>query len=151
MSPPFLLILNSLLKFFSHVPLRLFKLMVEGNLFLSNVFSPLMKFPIVKLVLTHHQNGSVERRHRHLVHIGLALLAHSNVPFTHGDDSFETAFYLINCLPTISRPKSPFELLFHKIPDYKFLKTFGYECWPYLRPYNSHKFSYRSKSCLFLG
>jgi hypothetical protein len=26
-------------------------------------------------------------------------------------------------------------------PDYKFLKTFGCECCPYLRPYNSHKFS----------
>jgi hypothetical protein len=58
---------------------------------------------------------------------------------------------LINRLPSLTCPKAPFELLFNKLPDYTFLKTFGCECWPYLRPYNSHKFSYRSKSCLFLG
>jgi hypothetical protein len=33
---------------------------------------------------THHQNGSVERKHRQIVDIGLALLAHSHVPFTLG-------------------------------------------------------------------
>jgi len=100
---------------------------------------------------THHQNGSVERCHRHIVDIGLTLLAHSNVPFKYWDDAFDTACYLINRLPSLTRPKSPFELLFNKLSDYTFLETFGCECWPYLRPYNSHKFSYRSKSCLFLG
>jgi len=82
---------------------------------------------------------------------GLTLLAHSNVPFKYWEDAFDTACYLINCLPSLTHPKSPFELLFNKLPDYTFLKTFGCECWPYLRPYNSHKFSYHSKSCLFLG
>jgi len=100
---------------------------------------------------THHQNGSVERRHRHIVDTGLTLLAHSNVPFKYWDDAFDTACYVINRLPSLTRPKSPFELLFNKLPNYTFLKTFGCECWPYLRPYNSHKFSYRSKSCFFLG
>jgi len=42
-------------------------------------------------------------------------------------------------------------LLFHKSPDYQFLKVFGCECWPYLRPYNSHKFAFCSKTCVFLG
>jgi len=45
----------------------------------------------------------------------------------------------------------PLKPLFHKSPDYKFLKVFGCECWPYLRPYNSHKFSFRSKPCVFIG
>jgi capsular polysaccharide biosynthesis protein len=100
---------------------------------------------------THHQNGSVERRHRQIMDIGLALLAHSNVPFKHWDDKFETACFLINHLPTLTRLTFTFDVSFHKILDYRFLKTFGYECWPYFRPYNSHKFSYCSKSCLFLG
>jgi len=34
---------------------------------------------------THHQNGSVERKHRQIVDTGLALLAHSHVPFVHWD------------------------------------------------------------------
>jgi hypothetical protein len=101
---------------------------------------------------THHQNGSVERRIRHIVDTGLALLSHSHVPFTHWDDAFDTACYLINRLPaTATRPQTPFEKLFHHPPNYTHLKTFGCECWPYLRPYNSHKFSFRSTSCVFLG
>lgn len=30
---------------------------------------------------THHQNGTVERKHRQIVDIGLSLLAQSHVPF----------------------------------------------------------------------
>jgi hypothetical protein len=101
---------------------------------------------------THHQNGSVERKHRHIVDIGLALLAHSHVPFKFWDDAFDTATFLINRLPSsVNKLKSPFELLFGKSPDYKFLKYFGCQRFPYLRPYNSHKFSFQSKSCVFLG
>jgi hypothetical protein len=47
--------------------------------------------------------------------------------------------------------KSPFEKLFHTTPDYTFLKVFGCACYPNLHPYNSHKFSPRSKECVFLG
>jgi hypothetical protein len=55
-------------------------------------------------------------------------------------------------LPTpLLQNKSHFEKLFNQIPDYKFLKVFGCACFPNLRPYNSHKFSPRSKECLFLG
>lgn len=85
---------------------------------------------------THHQNGSVERRHRLIVDTRLALLAHSHLPLQFWDDAFETSCFLINRLPTsLSPTKSPFELLFRKSLDYTFLKSFGCECWPYLRPY----------------
>jgi hypothetical protein len=101
---------------------------------------------------THHQNGSVERKHRHIVDTGLAILSHSKVPFQFWDEAFDTATFLINRLPSsINKQKSPFELLFGEIPDYKFLKIFGCECFPYLRPYNTNKLSFRSKSCVFLG
>jgi hypothetical protein len=46
---------------------------------------------------------------------------------------------------------SSFEKLFSRTPDYNFLKVFGCACFPNLRPYNSHKFSLRSKQCFFLG
>jgi hypothetical protein len=46
---------------------------------------------------------------------------------------------------------SPFEKLFSRALDYKFLKVFGCACFPNLRPYNSHKFSLKSKQCVFLG
>uniref|UniRef100_A0A2N9HK34 Integrase catalytic domain-containing protein n=1 Tax=Fagus sylvatica TaxID=28930 RepID=A0A2N9HK34_FAGSY len=101
---------------------------------------------------THQQNGSVERKHRHIVETGLTLLATASVPFSYWDEAFLTSAYLINCLPSpVTKNKSPLEILYHKTPDYNFLKTFGYACWPHLRPYNTHKFDFRSKRCVFLG
>jgi hypothetical protein len=101
---------------------------------------------------THQQNGSVERKHRHIVETGLTLLANASVPFSYWDDAFLTSTYLINCLPSpVTHNKSPLEILYHKVPDYNFLKTFGCACWPHLLPYNTHKLDFRSKQCIFLG
>ena len=80
------------------------------------------------------------------------LLAFSSVTFSYWDEAFLTAAYLINCLPSpITQHKSPIDILYHKIPDYKFLKTFKYACWPHLCPYNSHKLDFWSKRCIFLS
>ena len=46
---------------------------------------------------------------------------------------------------------SPFERFFHFRPDYSFLKTFAYLCYPYLCPYTPNKLTPRSDQCLFLG
>jgi hypothetical protein len=101
---------------------------------------------------THQQQGCVERKHRHLIDTTLALLADSHLPQKYWDEACLTSCYLINRLPTpLLQNKSPFEKLFHRTPDYKFLKVFGCACFPNLRPYNSHKFSLRSKECVFLG
>ncbi|GLT71533.1 hypothetical protein SLA2020_435440 [Shorea laevis] len=101
---------------------------------------------------THQQQGSVERRHRQIVETGLALLASSSVPQRYWDEAFVTASFLINRLPTpMLKNKSPTEKLFHKPPDYNFLRVFGCACWPHLRPYNKHKMDFRSKMCVFLG
>jgi hypothetical protein len=101
---------------------------------------------------THQQQGSIERKHRHIVETGLSLLSHAHMPLRYWDDPFQTAYYLINRLPTqILQNKSPFEKLFQSTPDYLFLKTFGCACWPNLRPYNSHKLQPHSLQCVFLG
>ena len=52
--------------------------------------------------------------------------------------------------PTL-KLSSPFELIFHKSFNYSKLKIFGCLCYPWLRPYTSHKLNERSKSCVFLG
>ncbi|KAL6324620.1 hypothetical protein AAG906_013433 [Vitis piasezkii] len=101
---------------------------------------------------TPEHNGYSERRHRHIVEIGLTLLSHASLPTTFWPHAFATAVYLINRLPTTTlNLSSPFELIFHQSPNYSRLKVFGCLCYPWLRPYTSHKLTPRSKPCVFLG
>jgi hypothetical protein len=101
---------------------------------------------------THHQNGSVERKHRHIVETGLTLLASASLPQKYWDEAFLTATYLINRLPSpVTSNKSLLEFLFQQTPDYTFLNNFGCACWPHLHPYNTHKMDFRSTRCIFLG
>lgn len=101
---------------------------------------------------THQQNGSVEMKHRHIVETGLTLLDHSKVPLCFQDYAFLTATYLINRLlsHTLGN-KSPFFMLHLHIPEYKFLKSFGFVCFPFTKPYNTQKLEFRSKECVFLA
>jgi len=101
---------------------------------------------------THEQNGSIERKHRHIVDVRLSMLAHSSLPMSYWGEAFTSAVYIINMLPTpVLHNKSPYQLLFNKVPEYQFLKTFGCACYPMLKPYNTNKLSLRSTLCVFLG
>ena len=119
---------------------------------LSNYFANCGITHRVSCPHTHQQNGAVERKHRHIVETGLALLSHASIPLRFWDDAFQRACYLINRLPqTLLKNISPFEKLFHTTPEYTFLKTSGCACWPNLRTYNSHKLQPRSTQCVFLS
>jgi hypothetical protein len=79
------------------------------------------------------QNGVVERKHRHLVETGLALLAHSSLPLRYWDEAFLTACYLINRMPSpITDNQAPLTQHLNQSPDYLFLCKFGCACWPSL-------------------
>jgi histone deacetylase 1/2 len=100
----------------------------------------------------HQQNGAAEHKHRHIVEVGLSLLAHSSIPLKYWDEAFLAATYLINHTPAKSLQfSSPHEVLFQEKPEYSMLRVFGCACWPNLRPYNTHKLAFRSKRCVFLG
>jgi transposase InsO family protein len=99
---------------------------------------------------TSEQNGISERKHRHITETGLSLLAQFGLSPSYWVDTFLTATYLINRMPTaVLKHVSPFFKLFQRHPDYSFLKTFGCACYPLLRPYTSHKLHFRSKKCLY--
>jgi hypothetical protein len=48
----------------------------------------------------HQQNGSTERKHRHIVEVGLSLLAHAHMPLKYWYEAFLAATDIINWLPT---------------------------------------------------
>jgi histone deacetylase 1/2 len=98
---------------------------------------------------THHQNGLVERKHRHIVETGLTLLSQASLPMKFWDHAFVTAAFLINRMPTpVLDHQSPYFVLLKKQPDYKALKIFGCACFPFLRPYHTTKLAYRSQECV---
>ena len=99
---------------------------------------------------TPEQNGKAERKHRHIVELGLSMMFHSNTPLHYWVEAFFTANYIVNLLPSQTK-KSPHERLFQNKPDYSMLRVFGSACYPCLRPVSQHKFDPRSLQCVFLG
>lgn len=101
---------------------------------------------------TPQQNGTAERKNRHIAELGLSMLAHATMPLMYWDEAFLTAVHVINSLPTpLLSNKTPYEKLFHTPQSYSHFRTFGCLCFPNLRPYNKHKLQFRSVSCTFLG
>ena len=90
----------------------------------------------VSCLYTPEQNGTAGRKHRHVVEIGVTLMAHASMPSTYWDEASQIAVFLINRIPSQNKKnKSPFQILFHRFPNYTILKTFGCLCYPFLQPY----------------
>ncbi|KAI3765987.1 hypothetical protein L2E82_16034 [Cichorium intybus] len=101
---------------------------------------------------TPQQNGRAERKHRHIVETGLSMLFHAHVPSSYWVDAFTSAVFIINRLPSkVLDNKSPFQLLYSRMPSYENFRTFGCQVYPYLRDYAATKLSPRSIPCIFLG
>lgn len=100
---------------------------------------------------TSEQNGVAERRHRHVVDMGLTLLARVSILLEYWSFAFSHAAHLINRLPTlVLQHKTPCEKLHKAQPDYSQLKVFGSACFPYLRLFQQHKLQLWSQKCVFL-
>ena len=80
----------------------------------------------------------VERKHRHIIDLGLTLLHHASLPLQFWDYAFTTSVYLINRLPTASlKFVTPFVTLFKKEPDYHFLFLWSTRVFPFAPTYSS--------------
>lgn len=77
----------------------------------------------------HQQNGSAERKHLHIVEVGLSLLEHASMPLKYWDEAFIAATHLINQTPSkLIKFEIPLERLFHETPEYYSLRTFECAC-----------------------
>jgi histone deacetylase 1/2 len=63
---------------------------------LNSFFKTIGISHLVSCPHAHQQNGAAERKHRHIVEVGLALLAHASMPLKFWDEVFLAATYLIN-------------------------------------------------------
>jgi transposase InsO family protein len=76
----------------------------NGGEYTSNQFKHYLSqngiFHRLTCLHTSQQNGIAERKHRHVVKLGLTLLAQLGLPSKHWIDSFLTSVYLIDRLPT---------------------------------------------------
>ncbi|XP_028083210.1 uncharacterized protein LOC114284485 [Camellia sinensis] len=101
---------------------------------------------------TPSQNGVVDRKHKHLIETTITLLDQSSMPLKFWFEALATAIYLINRMPSPQVDNlSPYEVLFQMVLDYGFLKIFGCKCYPWLKPYTSHKLQSRSKAYVVIG
>ena len=98
----------------------------------------------------HQQNGAAERKHRHIVEVGLALLANSSMPLKFGmklssQQLISLIFFLVRSL--IIKPL----LRSYSLRSLTIIlcTSFGCAVWPNLRPYNSRKLAFRSTRCVF--
>jgi transposase InsO family protein len=109
-----------------------------GTEFVNNRVRQLFKsngtFHRLSCPYTPQQNARAERKHRHIVETGLAMLFNAKLPSSFWVDAFTTAVHIVNPLPThVLNGKTPFELLYNQPPNYTTFRTFGCRVFPYLR------------------
>ena len=79
-------------------------------------------------------------------------MSHASMPKEYWTYAFVTAVYLINRMPTQNLAfQIPFQNLHGHAPNFHKLRIFGCLCFPWLKPYESHKLDDRSKPCVFFG
>ncbi|XP_074318258.1 uncharacterized protein LOC141655058 [Silene latifolia] len=87
----------------------------------------------------------------------LGLLAkrgilHKKLPKRFWGESVLTATYIINKLPfPVLGWKTPYEVLFSKMPTYEELRTFGCLCYAPINSLTKDKFASKGRRCMFIG
>jgi hypothetical protein len=73
---------------------------------------------------TPKQNDLAERKHRHIVELGLATMSQASIPLHYWDEVFQSVVFVINKLSSsVISMTTPFELLFLQKPDYSFFQN----------------------------
>uniref|UniRef100_A0A2N9G9D7 Integrase catalytic domain-containing protein n=1 Tax=Fagus sylvatica TaxID=28930 RepID=A0A2N9G9D7_FAGSY len=98
------------------------------------------------------QNGRAECKLRHILNVVRTLFISASVPERFWGEAALIAVYTINRIPLpTTYKKSPFELLYDKLPNYSSLRVFGCVCFVFFPSHERNKLEPRSRLCCFLG
>ncbi|KAL9234053.1 hypothetical protein vseg_008969 [Gypsophila vaccaria] len=101
---------------------------------------------------TSPQNGKAERKIRTLNNIMRTLLIHAHMPPEMWHHALAMATYIHNILPSKANDfTSPTSSLYHRVPTYTHLRTFGCLCYPHTPSTTIHKLAPRATPCVFIG
>ncbi|KAJ9536108.1 LOW QUALITY PROTEIN: hypothetical protein OSB04_un000718 [Centaurea solstitialis] len=101
---------------------------------------------------TPEQNGVVERRNRTLVEAARSMLSQSQLPQYLWAEAVNTACYTQNRSIIHRRfGKTPYHVLFDRIPNIDYFKVFGCPCFVLNETENRGKFGPKSDEMIFVG
>jgi hypothetical protein len=98
-----------------------------------------------------HQIGHVERMHGVILNMARAMLIHSRLPVLFFGDALLTAIFIYNRTVHGSDLKTPYELMFNKIPDISRLRPFGCICYAVIPQKLRHKQEPTAVKCRLIG
>jgi len=100
---------------------------------------------------TPQQNGISEKRNRTLMYIVRSMLINSTLPISLWMHALKTIMYLLNRIPSMVVPKTPFGLWMNRTPSIRHLHVWG--CQTEIRIYNpqERKLDARTISGYFIG
>ncbi|KAK8564635.1 hypothetical protein V6N12_058218 [Hibiscus sabdariffa] len=125
----------------------------RGGEYLSQDFDELLKECGIVSQLTPpgmpQWNGVSERRNRTLLDMVRSMMSHSDLSISFWGHALETAAFTLNCVPSKSVLKTPYEIWIGKRPSMSFMKIWG--CQAYVKHQMSTKLEPRSHKCIFVG
>jgi hypothetical protein len=101
---------------------------------------------------TSPQNGKAERMIRTTNDVMRSMLFQASLPARYWTESFYTATYILNLLPTrATSAPTPYFAFFDTTPSYTHLRVFRCACYPNTSATAPHKLASHSCRCIFLG
>lgn len=101
---------------------------------------------------TPQQNGTAERKIRHLIETCKSWLHAKHLPNELWAACMDCAAYVINRMPlSPNNMRSPYELIFKSKPNVKHFKVFGSICYVHIPDSQRSKLDAKAKKCIFIG
>nr|GEU35140.1 hypothetical protein [Tanacetum cinerariifolium] len=98
------------------------------------------------------QNGVVERRNRTLIEAARTMLIYAQAPLFLWEEAMETACFTQNrSIIRLRHGKTPYELLYSKLPELSFFHVFGALCYPINDSENLGKLQPKADIGIFIG